>query len=73
MKNIQATIYLLLTSFFIMSSAQAHDPSERPAFDYAMKFVENSHPISVLTGIKVSVTPPTLRVTKAKKPMTFNG
>jgi hypothetical protein len=28
MKNIQATIYLLLTSFFIMSSAQAHDPSE---------------------------------------------
>ena len=28
MKNIQATIYLLLTSSFIMASAQAHDPSE---------------------------------------------
>ena len=28
MKNIQATIYLVLTSSFIMASAQAHDPSE---------------------------------------------
>ena len=28
MKHIQATIYLLLTSCFIMTSAQAHDPSE---------------------------------------------
>lgn len=28
MKLLQATIYLLLTSCFIMTSAQAHDPSE---------------------------------------------
>ena len=31
MKKIQTTIYLLLTSFFVMSSAQAHDPSEHTA------------------------------------------
>lgn len=28
MKKIQTTTYLLLASFFAMSSAQAHDPSE---------------------------------------------
>lgn len=28
MKKIQAAIYLLLASFFAISSAQAHDPSE---------------------------------------------
>lgn len=28
MKNIQATIYLLLASTFVIASAQAHEPSE---------------------------------------------
>lgn len=31
MKNIQATIYILLASSFFMVTAQAHDPSEHTA------------------------------------------
>ena len=31
MKNIQATLYLLLASSFFMPAAQAHDPSEHTA------------------------------------------
>jgi hypothetical protein len=31
MKNIQATLYLLLASSFFMAAAQAHDPSEHTA------------------------------------------
>lgn len=31
MKNIQATLYLLLVSSFFIAAAQAHDPSEHTA------------------------------------------